>query len=478
MIPTMKKSACLILSFVLILSGILMMPGNGLKVRATVPTEVNDFAALQSLINSSSSGQEFTVRSHMTSNDSLIIEYGKNVIIDLDGHTITVPAIYVDGTVVLKGNGTIILSGLPDNSDPSNLHNDYLCVDGGSLTINGNLTIQKESNADSDPLVSLTDNANLIMNGGTISTGNSKAVDCNNSVITMNGGTIENNSNSNSFYTVYLDNPGIFYMYGGTVRNNGSIDVVKNQTGCFAQFGGTNIVVGLPSNPNATPCFVTFKVNNGSWNDNTTADKTVTFSNVNLDWAFTLTAECIPAVGNSPDNGYYPGAWDENPANRTLSGNVTFTYTYSDSEPVQNTAPSRPSISENDASNYRPAPYISNNVGGYMAINGQLLPGVTMCKEKQGPACITVFNTARPAGWSEAFTFNMIINGKTEHTLKNGTLTLPIPAEFQKAGRTFALIGVDKTGKPWTFADVDDNPYTITANINVEGYAFALIYKD
>ncbi len=36
----------------------------------------------------------------------------------------------------------------------------------------------------------------------------------------------------------------------------------------------------------------------------------------------------------------------------------------------------------------------------------------------------------------------------------------------------------DKNGKAWTFADIDTNPSTLTANINVEGYEFALIYKD
>jgi hypothetical protein len=72
----------------------------------------------------------------------------------------------------------------------------------------------------------------------------------------------------------------------------------------------------------------------------------------------------------------------------------------------------------------------------------------------------------------------MAINGKVDYTLKNGVLTIIIPKEFQKAGRTFAIMALDKNGRAWVYADTDTNPATVTATINVEGYAFALIYKD
>ncbi len=126
----------------------------------------------------------------------------------------------------------------------------------------------------------------------------------------------------------------------------------------------------------------------------------------------------------------------------------------------------------------KPAVVNPDTVEGYFAVNGQLLPGVTMGKTKQGVAAQAVFNANRPVGWQEAFTFNMAINGKVDYTLKNGVLTIIIPKEYQKAGRTFAIMALDKNGKAWTFADTDTNPATVTATINVEGYAFALIYKD
>ncbi len=101
-----------------------------------------------------------------------------------------------------------------------------------------------------------------------------------------------------------------------------------------------------------------------------------------------------------------------------------------------------------------------------------------MGKTVQGVAAQAVFNAARPAGFLQAFTFNMAINGKVDYTLKNGVLTIIIPKEFQKAGRTFAIMALDKNGRAWVYADTDNNPNTVTATINVEGYAFALIYKD
>jgi hypothetical protein len=133
-----------------------------------------------------------------------------------------------------------------------------------------------------------------------------------------------------------------------------------------------------------------------------------------------------------------------------------------------------------DKEEHRSKPAVVNpdTVEGAFAANGQFLPGVAMGKTKQGPAAQAVFGASRPVGWKEAYTFNIAINGKVDYTLKSGTLTILIPKELQKAGRTFAIMALDKNGKAWTFADTDKNPATITANINVEGYAFALIYKD
>ena len=55
---------------------------------------------------------------------------------------------------------------------------------------------------------------------------------------------------------------------------------------------------------------------------------------------------------------------------------------------------------------------------------------------------------------------------------------MTIPAELRKAGRTFAIIALDKNGKTFVLPDTDTDPNTITVAFDLEGYAFDLIYKD
>lgn len=107
----------------------------------------------------------------------------------------------------------------------------------------------------------------------------------------------------------------------------------------------------------------------------------------------------------------------------------------------------------------------------------------SMCLiEHQGSICVAAFKAATPKGFTEAFSFNllMIENGyfKPNFIMKNGEFVLYIPKEWQKAGRIFVLIGIDKNGKTQTFTDKDLNDESFTTTLNIEGYAFSLIYSD
>ncbi|MGM9573723.1 MAG: S-layer homology domain-containing protein [Hominicoprocola sp.] len=84
---------------------------------------------------------------------------------------------------------------------------------------------------------------------------------------------------------------------------------------------------------------VTYKVVNGTWDDNTTADmvKYVTLTNEDGSWsttgsyAFTAAdVAAIPAAGSKPATGYKAGAWDKTlpVVGTTITANVTYTYTY------------------------------------------------------------------------------------------------------------------------------------------------------
>lgn len=88
----------------------------------------------------------------------------------------------------------------------------------------------------------------------------------------------------------------------------------------------------------AVTATVTFKVVDGSWNDGTTLDKTVTFSGYEGD-VFTLAADQIPEAGANPADTFKEGSWDKVPeADTEITGNVTYTYSYAKKDTISYTA--------------------------------------------------------------------------------------------------------------------------------------------
>lgn len=107
------------------------------------------------------------------------------------------------------------------------------------------------------------------------------------------------------------------------------------------------------------------------------------------------------------------------------------------------------------------------------------LEGLTAGYQEQGEIAQSLFKAATPAGWIKAFSFNVLNKERQpEITLKSDIMTLNIPSEYQKQGRQFALLAMDKNGKVYLLSDTDTDPNTITVALNFEGYAFNLIYKD
>ena len=88
---------------------------------------------------------------------------------------------------------------------------------------------------------------------------------------------------------------------------------------------------------------VSFKVENGKWNDNSDAEKKVVVTGPADSVA--LSADQIPAVGNKPDNGYKAGSWNPVPsASTVITGNTTYTYTYAAKTAPTYTAPGAKSL--------------------------------------------------------------------------------------------------------------------------------------
>ena len=111
-------------------------------------------------------------------------------------------------------------------------------------------------------------------------------------------------------------------------------------------------------------------------------------------------------------------------------------------------------------------------------MNGVIVWKAILGRVEQGPAGKAAFTSALPTGWNMAFSFSMSMDGKNEYSLKNGTIKLYVPAEFQKAGRQFAVMALDKNGNVKVISDEDTIANLVTASPNVEGYAYELIYKD
>ncbi len=99
-------------------------------------------------------------------------------------------------------------------------------------------------------------------------------------------------------------------------------------------------------------------------------------------------------------------------------------------------------------------------------------------KQIQGLLGMAAFSEGRPVGYNSAFTFNMTVGGRGDHSNKKGVLHLHIPPEYQKSGRNFDVTALDKNGMGHIFADSDNDPAGFTGNIDIDGYAFELIYTD
>ena len=99
--------------------------------------------------------------------------------------------------------------------------------------------------------------------------------------------------------------------------------------------------------------------------------------------------------------------------------------------------------------------------------------------QEQGAVARSLLSASRPAGFNEAFTFNLLNKDRQpQMTLKNGSFTLYIPSEYIKAGRQYGLLAIDNAGNILVLNDTDADPATVTVNVNHTGYAFELIYKD
>lgn len=111
--------------------------------------------------------------------------------------------------------------------------------------------------------------------------------------------------------------------------NSGNAGIYASSSASSALVSVASPTVTIPETQKQTISYtVTFRVVNGSWNDGTTANQTVTVSGEEGS-TLRLTASQIPAVGGKPANGYTQGDWAITPNTiRAITGNTTYVYTY------------------------------------------------------------------------------------------------------------------------------------------------------
>jgi ubiquitin len=262
---------------------------------------------------------------------------------------------------------------------------------------------------------------------------------------------------------------------------------------------------------------VTFKVTNGSWDDETTADKTVTLKGDDGD-ILKLSADQIPAVGAKPNDGYKAGSWDVTPSTDTaISSNVTYTYTYvadssGDSSDNTNTntdtsakvpyddvpisTGSVKDITGTPAATAESNPFgtkigNNNNLANLLSLtDAEVAQGVnvwldvqdksdsvpqtdkTLIKNTSGDYTVGLYldiNLFKKVGGNDA-TKVTEINGKVK-------ASIVIPESLRKSGRTFELIRVHD-GVATAIAGTYDEKTHVFTFVTDKFSTYALAYKD
>jgi len=120
----------------------------------------------------------------------------------------------------------------------------------------------------------------------------------------------------------------------------------------------------------------------------------------------------------------------------------------------------------------------SDSVTAFYIVKGFIDNKAKLGWEIQGKACMAAFNVALPAGYKIFNTLSMSYDGKNSYDRKLGSLLIYIPPYMQKTGREFAIMCINKDGEVFVYNNTSESAGTFTADIDFEGYAMCLIYKD
>ena len=224
-----------------------LLPG---MARAAATSVTNE----EQLSTAVANGGEVQLADDIMINSTLTIESGNNVVLDLNGHTLSSTQI---DEVLFEINGettlTIKDSGTGGTIDGKN-QNSGIDVSGGTLILESGIIENCMEDGDGGA-VDVSSSGQFIMNGGLIrnckANDDGGAVDIGaNCVFTMNGGTIQNCSADDEGGAIMVKSNATFSMHGDAKIENckaafgGGISIGEN--GAFTMEGGT--IIGCSSN--------------------------------------------------------------------------------------------------------------------------------------------------------------------------------------------------------------------------------------
>ena len=152
---------------------------------------------------------------------------------------------------------------------------------------------------------------------------------------------------------------------------------------------------------------VTFKVENGVWNDGTALERNVTLSGYEGD-TLKLAEADIPSVGDKPEDTYKAGGWDILPeADTELTEDVTYTYSYAKKDTVTYTAIFKV---ENGTWNDGTADDITLTISGY---EGDTLKFTSDDIPEAGEKPAETFKAGQ---WDTVFGSENVLTGDTTYT--------------------------------------------------------------
>lgn len=364
--------------------------------------------------------------------DNINIDADKHIHLDLNDKALSVKKIDVRGDLTVEGSGSV--TGVVESISAA-----IVIGEGGKLTLSGG-NISGTTSA-----VGMEENSTFVMTGGRIDGNGYVAVlaGLHGTRVTMSGGTIITSSGPSAV------------RIGGTMNMTGGTIINTSSNGAGIQVNGSD------QDPEGGQLEI-----RGGTIENTAGGRSLYVQTKGM--ATQKGGTIIGRIYGDGQFDYKGGVNDEHPAPGPAPTPKPSSKDTDDDKDEDEESPAP-----------APKPVNPNAVLASSFISTGISAGnVKIGPQIQGAVAQLAFRIATPAGWRETFTFNMTINDKADYSLKKGTLSFKIPSQYLKAGRKFAILGLDKNGKVRLFNDIDTKADTITVNLDIEGYAFDLIYTD